>query len=131
MEAASVFAVVDLSVKIASFCFQYCKDVKYAKHDIDRLIREVNNLKDTSAHVTEFLDGPNGTRLKSSQKLRGAVKDSLRELRKIIQKLDPRVGRKAMSRVGIRAKFSSKDVEKTIQDLARCTQSMSMALHID
>jgi hypothetical protein len=132
--AASVIAVVDLSAKIASLCFQYYKDVKNAGDDINRLSQEVTNLNTISTDLVKLLNGPNGTRLKSSQNLSSAVEDSLRELQKIMQKLDPGAGRKLMSRVGIRAlkwPFSSKDMEKTVQDLARCNNSISLALQID
>jgi hypothetical protein len=132
--AASVIAVVDLSVKIASLYSQYYKDVKNAKDDINRLLQEVANLTTISTDLAKLLDGPNGTRLKSSQKLSSAVEDSLKKLQKIMKKLDPGVGCKAMSRFGIRAlkwPLSSKDIEETVKDLARCTDSISFALQID
>jgi hypothetical protein len=115
--AASVIAVVDLSAKIASLCFQYYKDVKNAKDNINRLLQEVANLNTISTDLAKLLDGPNGTRLKSSQNLSSTVEDSLRELQKIMQKLDPGVGYKAISRIGICAlkwPLSSKDMEKTV-----------------
>lgn len=132
--AASITALIDLSAKIASVCLQYSKDVKNAKDDILRLLQEVNSLRSTSDDVKRLLDGPKGTRLKSSQKLSSAVNNSQCKLEKIRQELEPRGTRKAMSRVGIRAlkwPFSSKDVEKSVQELTRCTQSMTLALQID
>lgn len=132
--AASVIAVIELSAKIASLCLQYYKDVKNSKDDIGRLLQEVTNLNRISTDVAKLLEGPDGPRLQSSQKLRSAVKDTLWGLQKIREKLDPGTTRKAMSRVGVRAlkwPFSSKDMEKAVHDLSRCTQSVSLALQID
>jgi hypothetical protein len=42
--AASVIAVVDISAKVASLCFQYLVAVKDAKADIERLHRKVTDI---------------------------------------------------------------------------------------
>ena len=41
---ANVMAVVDLSAKIASSCYQYSRDVKDAKADIERFKREMDSI---------------------------------------------------------------------------------------
>jgi hypothetical protein len=43
--AASVIAVVDVSAKVASLCYQYSIEVKHAKDDIERLHQKVNEIK--------------------------------------------------------------------------------------
>ena len=43
--AASIIAVVDISAKIASLCFQYSVAVENAKEDIKRLQGVVNDIK--------------------------------------------------------------------------------------
>jgi len=132
--AASVFAVVDMSTKVASLLFQYSKDVWNAKEAIARLQQEVSNLKDTTESVQKLLKGPNGTRLKSSQKLLVALGDSRSQLGRLEQKLDPGRARKAMRRMGLRAlkwPFEGKDAERMVQDLARCTQAISLSLQVD
>jgi hypothetical protein len=43
--AASIIAVVDISAKVASLCFQYSLAVKDAKNDITRLQRKVGDVK--------------------------------------------------------------------------------------
>jgi hypothetical protein len=42
---ASVIAVIDLSAKVASHCFQYLNEVKNAKSDIERLLGGLDSLK--------------------------------------------------------------------------------------
>jgi hypothetical protein len=43
--AASVIAVVDISAKVASLCFQYSVAVKDVKADIERLLGKVKDVK--------------------------------------------------------------------------------------
>jgi hypothetical protein len=132
--AASVLAVIDMSVKVASLLFQYSKEVKNAKEDIGRVQRQVDSLTNASESVRQLLQGPNGAKLQASQKLLAALHDSLSQLGRLKQRLEPRKTRKVMSSFGIRAlkwPFDSKDIEKVVQDLGTCTQTISLSLQVD
>jgi len=133
---ASVIATVDLSAKVASLLFQYSKDVMHAKDDIERLQRETDSLKNVSESVQQLLRGPYGTRLEASQLLASALSDSQSQLEELDRKLTPGKVRTTMSGrgIGIRAlkwPFESKEVRKIAQDLARCTQIISLSLQVD
>ncbi|KFA45493.1 hypothetical protein S40293_10283, partial [Stachybotrys chartarum IBT 40293] len=140
--AASVIAVVQLSATIGSLCSRYIKDVKNAGDDIRRLLQEVTNLKDTTENISESLNGPDSARLKTSKKLESAIEQSLARLRDLGQKLD-KLKQKLHSE-GTQSKikryvifhtlrwpFSSKEVEKAIQDLAHYREVLSLALQHD
>jgi len=132
--AVNVVAVVELSAKIASLCAQYYLAVKHAKADIERLREEVNGVTDLLRAVERLLQRPNNTQLSTSEKLHNALKDCFSQLTQLDIQLDPGKTRKAMSRFGIRAlkwPFESKGVEKTIHDLERCKETISLALQVD
>ena len=132
--AGSVIAVVELSAKVASLCLQYSKDVKHAKGDILRLRRQVNDLGNVVDSVQQLLDGPGGQRLRSSQNLLVAVQDGRSQLQGLLETLRRTAGREAMSRLSLRSlkwPFQSKDAEQIVQDLGRCTQTISLALQVD
>jgi hypothetical protein len=63
--AASVTAIIDISVKVISFCFQYSVAVKDAKKDIERLQRTVTDIRNVLKAVKRLLllDGQNKPRL--------------------------------------------------------------------
>jgi hypothetical protein len=125
---------VELSAKVASLCFQYSKGVKHAKDDIVRLDSQVKDLENASGSIRQLLCGPNGARLEASQQLAGAIHDAQSQLQRLREKLRPQTGRQAMNRLGIRSlkwPFQSKDVDKIVQDLGRCTQTISLALQAD
>jgi len=130
---ASVVAIVDLSVKVASLLFQYSKDVRHAAADIERIKSETTNLKNAWDSVKELLAGPNGSRLAALQKFAVALTDSRSRLEQLEQTLDPGARRSALRKVGVRLKWplDKKDVEKTVQDLAGCTQKISLGLLLD
>ncbi|KAI9148684.1 Vegetative incompatibility protein [Paramyrothecium foliicola] len=140
--AASIIAVVDLSAKIASICSRYIKDVKNAENDVRRLLQEVNNLQAIAKDIEGLLNGPHSARLKSSQKLEAGLEDSSHKLETLGQKLEGleqklRPGgtrHKIKARLGLTAlrwPLSSQEVDKDIEDIARYTQTLSLALQQD
>ena len=132
--AANVIAVVDISAKIASLCFQYSVAVKNAKEDIGRLQRKVNDIKDVLGEVQHLLDGRDKTRLSATNKLLDSLKECFLQLEELKTQLEPGNTRKAMSRFGVRAlkwPFTSKEVEKIVVSLERYEQTFSLALQAD
>jgi hypothetical protein len=132
--AANILAVVELSAKVASLCAQYCSSVKNAKEDITRLQGVVENLNDVFKDCHNLLDGPHGSKLESSQKLRNALKESSSYLNDLASKLELGGGRKTMSRLGIRAlrwPFTSKEVDRIISGLKQSKENVTLAMQID
>ncbi len=72
---ASVIAVVELSAKVASLCFEYYTNVKKARNDIARLQREADGLKVIFIQVQSLLNGPDSAKLKASRTLHNRVDD--------------------------------------------------------
>jgi hypothetical protein len=132
--AASVIAVVELSAKLASRCWQYSLAVKNAKEDIERLQGEVSRIGDVLGGVQKLFDGPEKVRLLTSQKLSDSLKECDVLLQELNSRLEPSNTRKAMSRRGVRAlkwPFTSKEVEKIVASLERYGQDFSLALQVD
>ncbi|TVY74085.1 Vegetative incompatibility protein HET-E-1 [Fusarium oxysporum f. sp. cubense] len=131
---SSVIAVVDLSAKVLSLCLQYSRDVKNAKDDIERLRREVADFGAITKRVQHLVERRRGQDLEASRQLDSAIKDGHSRLEELAQKLKPSKRKKAMSRLGIRAlrwPFEGKDIEGTIQHLARCRGNILFALNLD
>ncbi|WDK08881.1 vegetative incompatibility protein HET-E-1 [Colletotrichum graminicola] len=132
--AVNIATIVELSTKIAKVCLQYSKEVKNAKEEIDRVEKETLNLKTVAESASELLEGPHGATLKTSQTLVGAAQAAASRLKALDAELRPSDTRKAMRRFGVRASkwpFQSRDVEKTVRDIERYTQMISMGLQID
>lgn len=132
--AASVIAVVELSAKVASLCFEYHANVKNARDDITRLQREADGLKATLEQVQSLLNGPNGAKLETSRTLRNGVEDCFSQLDDLEKKLEPGRKHKMIRRFGWRAlkwPFKNKEVEGIVKDLGRYKEMISLGLQVD
>jgi hypothetical protein len=132
--AASVIAVVDISAKITSLCFQYLIAVKDAKNDIERLQRQVAKIGGILEKIKQLLDGRDKARLSTTSGLSDSLKECFRELEELNAELEPGKTRKAMSRLGVRVlkwPFTSKQVEKIVSSLERYEQAFALALQVD
>jgi hypothetical protein len=132
--ASSVIAVVELSSKVVSLCSQYYRAVKKAKQDIMRLQGVVENLSIIFKDVYDMLDGQQGSKLQSSQKIKQVVVECTSELEWLENKLELHVGQKTMRRFGIRAlkwPLTNMEVDKVIQILRRSEDDIALAMQID
>ncbi|KAF7943051.1 hypothetical protein EAE96_010996 [Botrytis aclada] len=130
---SSVIAVVDLSVKVASQCSEYCTNFKNARYDIKRLQSEAQELKAILEKVHSICNGSDGVRLQDPQGLRKGVEDCQEQLRQLEAKLEPRGKNKLMSRYGIRAlrwPFHSYEVDRIIEKLGNCKHDISFSLQV-
>ncbi|KAF2798827.1 hypothetical protein K505DRAFT_346348 [Melanomma pulvis-pyrius CBS 109.77] len=129
-DAASVIAVIDISAKIASLCFQYSIAVKDAKDDIERIEKKVGDIKRVLESIDKLLDGPHKARLSTTNGLFKSVKECLLKLKELKKNLKP----KAMSRFGVRAlkwPFTSKQVDKIVSTMEGYEQTFTLALQVD
>jgi hypothetical protein len=132
--AASVIAVIDVSAKITSICYQYSKAVKDAKVDIERVQRKADDITHTLEKLKQLLDSQDKTRLPSTHGLLDALSKCLQELEDVKAKLNSGKTRKTMSRIGFRAlkwPFTSKQVDKIVSTLEGYEQTFMLALQVD
>lgn len=136
--AASVIAVVDKSAKVMSLCYQYSVEVKHAKGDIERLQQKVKDTKNVLEKLQQLLEKQDESQLPTTRTLPDSLQKCFQELTELeatLQaKLEPSGRRKAMQRFGLRAlkwPFTSKDVERTVQNLEKYGHTFSLALQVD
>lgn len=132
--AASIIAIVDISVKIASLCYQYSAAVKEAKSDIEHVQRKVSDIAGVLGKVGQLLDGRDKARLSTSYELCSSLNNCLQELKGIKEKLEPGRTHRTMSRFGVRAlkwPFTSKQIDKIISSLEGFEQTFTLALQVD
>ncbi|KAF1976519.1 vegetative incompatibility protein HET-E-1 [Bimuria novae-zelandiae CBS 107.79] len=132
--AASVIAVVDISAKVASLCFQYSVAVKDAKRDIGRLQQKVTDIKNVLEKLQQLLDKQEKSQLSTTRKIEDSLKECHQQLQGLKAQLEPSRGRRAMQRVGVRAlkwPFTSKQVEKIVVSLEQYEHTFCLTLQVD
>ncbi|KAG7435661.1 Neutral trehalase [Fusarium oxysporum f. sp. raphani] len=131
---ANIAAVLDLSAKVATLCFQYSTTVASARGDIKRLQSHVNGLAVALRAGKQLVEGPNSRPLVASRELAASLQVCTDELRRVHNKLDPGTGHEAMHRFGLRAlkwPFNSKELEGIITNLERHEKTILLGLQID
>ena len=98
--AASVVAVINISAKVATLCFQYSAAVKDAKEDIERLKKKVVDIKGVLEEWEQLLRRPDKTRLPATHELKDSLNGCFGRLQEREIQLKPGKTRKAMSRLG-------------------------------
>ncbi|KAJ9412678.1 hypothetical protein QL093DRAFT_2539123 [Fusarium oxysporum] len=100
---ASVVAIIDLSAKVATLCFQYSTAVGNARADIAHLQSRLNDLDTCLRGVHRVLYSPNNQALTISRELIDSLDGCKSELVQMQNRLDPGKARKTMHRLGLRA----------------------------
>jgi hypothetical protein len=132
--AASVIAVIDLSAKVATLCFQYSTAVGNARADVAHLQSRLNDLDACLRGVHRVLHGPNNQALPISRELIDSLDSCKSELAQVQNRLDPGKARKTMRRLGLRAlkwPFDSKEVSGIVANLERYKQTIMLCLQVD
>jgi hypothetical protein len=132
--AASVIAVIDISAKIVSLCFQYSVAVKGAKDDIERVQRKLSDITHILEQIKQLLDSQDKARLLTTQGLFSSLAQCLAELEGLQVELGPGKTRKTMSRIGFRAlkwPFTNKQVDKIVSNLEGYEHAFALALQVD
>ena len=132
--AASVTAIIDISAKVASLCFQYSIAAMKAREDIQRLQKKIGSIGNVLKELQQQLGRPDGTRLSTTQKLSGSLQECLVLVQKLETQLEPGKTRKAMSRFGgcaLKWPFQCKEIEKIVASLEDYEQTFSLSLQID
>ncbi|EJP61423.1 vegetative incompatibility protein HET-E-1 [Beauveria bassiana ARSEF 2860] len=132
--AASIIAVVDVSVKVITLCSQYSKAVANAGDDIARLATLVKGLKTTLDHAKALIEAPQGASLSTSHDLQEQLVGCQTTLRELNKKLEPGVARASKHRFWARAlkwPFSHGELEATVSILEHYHRRIMDGLQID
>ncbi|KAM0739303.1 hypothetical protein ACQRIT_007040 [Beauveria bassiana] len=132
--AASVIAVVDVSVKVITLFSQYSKAVANASADISRLETLLKGLKTTLDHAEALIKAPQGASLSTSQNLQEQLTACHSTLQKLHDKLDGGVARQTKHRLWTRAlkwPFSRDEIDSMMSTLEHCHRRIMDGLLID
>lgn len=132
--AASIIAVVDVSVKIITLCSQYSKAVANAGADIARLAELVKGLQTTLEHAKALIECPQGASLSTSHILQEELAGCQSMLQELNEKLELGVARASKRRFWIRAlkwPFSYGEMEDLMSLLERYHRRIMDGLQVD
>ncbi|KAF5984025.1 vegetative incompatibility protein het-E-1 [Fusarium bulbicola] len=123
---ANVIAVVDLSLKVISWCSKYAQDVKDSSDSRARLLQAAITLHYESEKIRHLLAGKNGSKLKASQKLAHAMGSSEVQLRELESLLSDKTNCSSL-----RWPLQKEKAERAIRNIENATKTLLEALQID
>lgn len=130
--AASVLAVIEISVKLGALCRDYYLKVKEARKDIQRFCNEVTILEKILIDLQDLVDTPDGSKLLI---LDTSLKQCQSTLEELVRKLEKAAGKdkmmKQFGREALKWPFNSNDVQKAIETIERHKNMFNLALTAD
>ena len=135
MDPGTAIAVGELSLKVISLISKYYSDVKNAKSDIQRLDREIRDLRVVFQKIQDMtLKSSLVENISVSASLKGTTQQVLVDVKALESKLDPGAGTRMMRHLGKRAlkwPFEKKEVNEWVAKFERHKTSLNLALTTD
>ncbi|KAF6516335.1 hypothetical protein HZS61_003538 [Fusarium oxysporum f. sp. conglutinans] len=123
---ANVIAVVDLSLKVISWCSKYAQDVKDSSDGRARLLQAAITLHYECGKTHDLLSSKRGNKLKASQKLAQAMGSSEVQLRELETLLSDKA-----SCSSLRWPLRKEKVESAIRNIENAIRTLLEVLQID
>jgi DNA polymerase III delta prime subunit len=124
--AVHIIFIIDTSIKVIKWCYDYADEFKHYKKERERLLRAVSGLKLVAEKVKQIIKTPRGERLKASRELQNTTGDGNKFLKNLEDKLckSGKVNRFLLP-------LKKQGVEEDIQAIEKCTQIIHLVLQID
>ena len=103
MDPGTILAAVTTSATVITLISRYYSGVKNAREDVKRLSASVEEIHSVLQKVQALASGPNAAKLPALDPAVAAIEQSLREITELEEQLNPKMGRKMMRSVGLRA----------------------------
>ncbi|KAJ3483118.1 hypothetical protein NLG97_g7387 [Lecanicillium saksenae] len=132
--AASVIAVLDISIKVTTLISKYANAVAGAQTEISNLRTQIKGLETTLGHARALIEMPQGKSLVVSRDLKDQLSECFTLLQKLQHKLEvesERGGKRKFWMRSLRWPFSREEIEVTITSLDRYNRHIMNGLLID
>ncbi|KAK6513407.1 hypothetical protein TWF281_005033 [Arthrobotrys megalospora] len=141
---ASTVALVEAAGKIGLLCAKYISEVRGAKDEAERMMKETTAFSSLLKNVEDMLNGPAGAKLKASQSMKDALLESEMILESLQNGLELGLKRREQPKKGVLGKltkmlktedlkwpFQREDVSGIIKRLRAVNATITLALQID
>jgi len=128
----TLIAIIQVSFKIVSVCYEYRSNFKDAPRDISRIADEVANVGDVTRRLLKIAEGDSDSSLpslKSMSKSGGILQQCLAELLDL--KTTLKLGKMASLKTALVWPLKQKEVEKWLQAIGRIKSTLQLAISAD
>ena len=129
MDPGTILATVELSMKILGVAYEYYKNVKGAKKDIERLQLDIEALKSIFSRLSD-----NAASVTISRELGGIIAGAQNEMAGLLKKLEFGRREKALHTFGLRSlvwPLKKEEFEDIVSSLEKYKTAANLCLCID
>ncbi|MCJ1346290.1 hypothetical protein MMC31_004505, partial [Peltigera leucophlebia] len=134
MDSGTIIAVVATGTTILSHLSKYVKDVNDARVDIERLLKQIEDIRSLLLRVEEVAKSPGLAELPALDMALTAIKKTFSDIQELVEKVKPKKSERLMNKIGVQAlkwPFSKEQMAFHIKRLESEKASLILALQTD
>lgn len=103
MDPGTIIAIATTATTILSLLSKYVQDVKNAQEDVERLLKQIEDIHSLLLDIEKIAKSPDSAKLPALEKSFTAIKKTFSDIQEFVEKLKPKTSQRLMSKVGLRA----------------------------
>lgn len=134
MDPGTIIAVATTATTILSLLSKYVQDVKNAQEDVERLLKQIEDIHSLLLRIEKIAKSPDSAKLPALEKSFTAIKKTFSDIQELVEKLKPKTSQRLMSKVGLRAlkwPFTKEQMANYIARLESEKTSLNLAFQTD
>lgn len=134
MDPGTIIAVATMATTILSLLSKYVQDVKNAQEDVERLLKQIEDIHSLLLRIEKIAKSPDSAKLPALEKSFTAIKKTFSDIQELVEKLKPKTSQRLMSKVGLRAlkwPFTKEQMANYIARLESEKTSLTLAFQTD
>lgn len=134
MDPGTIIAVATTATTILSFLSKYVQDVKNAQEDVERLVKQIEDIHSLLLRIEKIAKSPDSAKLPALEKSFTAIEKTFSDIQELVEKLKPKTSQRLMSKVGLRAlkwPFTKEQMANYIARLESEKASLTLAFQTD
>lgn len=134
MDPGTIIAVATAATTVLSLLSKYAQDVKNAREDVERLLKQIEDIHSLLLRIETIAKSPYSAKLPALDTALTAIKKTFSDIQELVEKLKPKTSKRLMSKVGLRAlkwPFTKEEMASYIVRLESEKTSLTLALQAD
>ena len=134
MDPGTIIAVATAATTVLSLLSKYAQDVKNAREDVERLLKQIEDIHSLLLRIETIATSPYSAKLPALDTALTAIKKTFSDIQELVEKLKPKTSKRLMSKVGLRAlkwPFTKEEMASYIIRLESEKTSLTLALQAD
>ena len=134
MDPGTIIAVATTATTILSILSNYVQDVKNAREDVERLLKQIEDIRSLLLRIEKIAKSPGSAKLPALDTALTAIKQTFSDIQELIEKAKPKKSKRLMNKIALQAlkwPFTKEQIANHITRLESEKVSLILALQAD